>query len=877
MNGTTGVFTWTPTVTQAGSYPVTVTVSDGALTDTEGVTITVVNVNQPPVLSPIGPQTVNEGQPLTLSVSATDPDGDALIYTASPLPTGATFTSQTLSWTPTVTQAGSYPVTFSVSDGTLTDSESVTITVVNVNQPPVLSPVGNQTVNEGQLLSVTVSATDPDGDPLTYSASPLPSGATLNPVSGAFAWTPTFTQAGSYPLTVMVNDGDLTDTELVTITVVNVNRPPVLAPIGSQTVNEGQLLSVTVSATDPEGDPLTYTASPLPSGATFTGQTFSWTPTSTQAGTFLLTVTVSDGSLTDDETVSITVVDGSPQTVFHVNNQAACADTNPGTPQQPLCTIGRAVALAVAGDTITVHTGTYREGVKITKSNLTIQGAPGETPPTIKGSDIVAGWTKNSTTNTWTRVGPVPLGAVYPELDPFGGGAVCSHDRPLCRFPYQVFMDGQPQTLVGITTAVTPKLGEFVYIPAQFVNHQLVPGTNVWRLGTEPTGKTVEVSIRTRWIEGDGVANRVTVRGLQFRHSSGARTDAMTDGPRRPDNGRNLGQGWVFENNDIGFAGSKGLSIGGDYAVVRNNQIHDNGQMGLTSGDSGYGIAENNTFYRNNLGGWNNAWEAGAAKLVAVHDWKLLNNTVHDNPTYGLLCDILCKDVLFEGNRVYNNLGFGIMYEISTGCTIKDNIVYDNFGGSGAGIQLYSANNCTVEGNIVVRTRNSPNMLLLQDNGRLPYTINNVIRNNTVIGGTTTNALIAITDNDPTMDITTQNNSDQNKVYHVSPLPPEASWYRWGGTYNSPAALCAAQNQECNSTVLTAAQVQQILAANGIPLNPPGNGDLNGDDRITLADLRLLVQMLTGRLTPTAAADLTGDGQVSLADAQELVRILTSS
>ena len=75
--------------------------------------------------------------------------------------------------------------------------------------------------------------------------------------AGAFSWTPTFAQAGNYNVTITVTDNGspaASDFEIVTITVGNVNRPPVLAPIGAKTVNEGQLLTFTVTATDPDGE-----------------------------------------------------------------------------------------------------------------------------------------------------------------------------------------------------------------------------------------------------------------------------------------------------------------------------------------------------------------------------------------------------------------------------------------------------------------------------------------------------------------------------------------------------------------------------------------------------------------------------------------------
>src|SRR6185295_10233783 len=129
-----GRFSWTPTFTQAGSYLVRFIASDGSLTDTQNVTITVNNVNRKPVWTAIGNQSVNENQLLAFNVSATDPDSTIPTLSATPLPSGAVFTDSLnghgrFSWTPSFTQAGSYLVRFIASDGSLTDTQNVTITV----------------------------------------------------------------------------------------------------------------------------------------------------------------------------------------------------------------------------------------------------------------------------------------------------------------------------------------------------------------------------------------------------------------------------------------------------------------------------------------------------------------------------------------------------------------------------------------------------------------------------------------------------------------------------------------------------------------------------------------------------------------------------
>ncbi|MFZ5469810.1 MAG: Kelch repeat-containing protein [Myxococcota bacterium] len=273
--------------------------------------------NRAPVLSAIGNRTVVEGANLSFTVTATDPDGDALTFSASNLPSGATFNPATraFSWTPAVGQAGVYSVTISVSDGVLSDSETFSMTVTAApppNRPPVLDSIGNRTVVESSTLSFAATATDPDGDALTFSASNLPSGATFNPATRAFSWTPSVGQAGVYSVTISVSDGVLSDAETFSITVTAAppnNRPPVLGPIGERTVVEGATLTFVVTASDPDGDALTLSASPLPSGASFDPSTggFLWSPTAGQQGNHAVTFSVTDGVLTDSEVVTLRV------------------------------------------------------------------------------------------------------------------------------------------------------------------------------------------------------------------------------------------------------------------------------------------------------------------------------------------------------------------------------------------------------------------------------------------------------------------------------------------------------------------------------------------------------------------------------------------
>src|SRR5439155_6595791 len=214
---------------------------------------------------PIGNKSGNEGSVITFTASATDPNsGQTLAYSLDPgAPAGATINSSSgvFTWTPSEAQGpGVYSVTVRVTDsGTpaLTDFETITITANEVNLPPSLAFISDQTVSEGSMLSFAASATDGDlpAQALTFSVDPgAPSDVTINPTNGFFTWTPTEAQGpGTYGVTVRVTDNGSpaqSTAETFNITVTELNTAPVLAAIGNKRVTEGSTLSFTISATD---------------------------------------------------------------------------------------------------------------------------------------------------------------------------------------------------------------------------------------------------------------------------------------------------------------------------------------------------------------------------------------------------------------------------------------------------------------------------------------------------------------------------------------------------------------------------------------------------------------------------------------------------
>lgn len=290
--------------------------------------------NHAPTLTAIGPKTVDENTTLSFTVGATDPDGDALSYSMTgTLPAGAAFNPATrsFSWTPGYAEAGSYSATFTASDGMLWAQEIVAITVNNVNRSPSFTELGTQTVAENQPLSFGVTASDPDGDPITYGTSgTLPAGANFEPTTHSFSWTPDFTQAGNYSVTFTAADGGLTATQTVAITVTNVNRVPV-ANAAALAVTEDAAKTGTLTATDPDGDPLTFGLvagqGPLLGSVALTNTgtgSYTYTPNPNASGADSFTFEVSDGTLVSGPaTVTVTIaVVNDPPVLAAIGNRA---------------------------------------------------------------------------------------------------------------------------------------------------------------------------------------------------------------------------------------------------------------------------------------------------------------------------------------------------------------------------------------------------------------------------------------------------------------------------------------------------------------------------------------------------------------------------
>lgn len=236
--------------------------------------------NQPPVLAALSNVTLNEGQSQTINISATDGNNDPLTLTINSKPGFATFTpanngTATLQLAPSFTDAGVYQISIVANDGDATDTKSFSVTVSDVNRPPTVSaqPIGSPLEANspaGRQVSLAGTATDPDGDPISYQwfdgASRIATTATAT-VTLAF---------GSHSLTLRATDAkDASATTTPQTVVVQDTAPPVFANVPADvttaaTSASGAIVSFTLpTATDAVDGPVTVTADP-PSGSLFT-------------------------------------------------------------------------------------------------------------------------------------------------------------------------------------------------------------------------------------------------------------------------------------------------------------------------------------------------------------------------------------------------------------------------------------------------------------------------------------------------------------------------------------------------------------------------------------------------------------------------------
>lgn len=311
FNTRTGALTGTPAMSNVGSYSnIVVTVSDGEATTSVGpFSIQVRGPNNAaPTISGSPAAAVQVGQTYTFTPTGRDADSDALTYSIANRPVWATFSASNgrLTGTPTSAHVGSYPnIVITVSDGRA--SASLRAFAINVqaaqNGAPRISGSPATSVNAGTAYSFQPTASDPDNDILGFSIQNRPSWASFDTATGRLSGTPT--QAATHSnITISVSDGRAT-TALAAFSIrvnaasTGTNRAPTISGTPPTTVRIGSSYSFQPTASDPDGNALTYSIQNRPSWAQFNTSTgrLSGTPSASNAGAYAnIIITVSDGA-----------------------------------------------------------------------------------------------------------------------------------------------------------------------------------------------------------------------------------------------------------------------------------------------------------------------------------------------------------------------------------------------------------------------------------------------------------------------------------------------------------------------------------------------------------------------------------------------------
>ncbi len=448
-----------------GISTVTVTASDpDGLSAEQDISITVPN-RAPTVLDTIPSQTLLTGETLELDMESyfTDPDGDALSFAAASANTGVA-SAETASSTVTITgvSPGSARVTVTATDPAgISIQQAFAVTVPNW-QPYAVGTIPGQSVESGQTVTIDVSPffTDPDGQPLSYTAVSSNQGVATSTVDGS-AVTVAGVAAGTATITVTATDpGGLTAQHRFSVTVRAANAAPEVVstiPDLSLTVDEVRTWRGADHFRDPNGDPLTYAAGSSNAAvvlAVVSGAEFGVGAVS--VGSAVVTVTASDpGGLSAQISFRVTVQPGTQTEVVISGVEpgllvegAEARITGSGfsaTTTQNQVTIGGLAARVTAASPTTLSIVVpwsdclppRREELRVAVGSESDARTVGVTPRSQEDMELEPGWYRS------THAG---YGCVYLPADGSGGeyliGVVSSSEKP--------------SSLTGVTLTGTP-------------------------------------------------------------------------------------------------------------------------------------------------------------------------------------------------------------------------------------------------------------------------------------------------------------------------------------------------------------------------------------------------------------------------------------
>ncbi|NQV08569.1 VCBS repeat-containing protein, partial [Candidatus Woesearchaeota archaeon] len=178
----------------------------------------------------------------------------------------------------------------------------VMATTNNLNNAPFLETINNITIDETELIIIEANASDPDNDELFYSIND----SRFTQADNMFSWQTDYEDEGYYDVAVTISDGEYNSSQELTITINNLNRAPELSPIEDIIINETDVVTIITTGTDPDNDSLTYSIND--SRFNQTDNIFTWQTDYEGEGSYVFTITISDGYLNNSQEVEVTVL-----------------------------------------------------------------------------------------------------------------------------------------------------------------------------------------------------------------------------------------------------------------------------------------------------------------------------------------------------------------------------------------------------------------------------------------------------------------------------------------------------------------------------------------------------------------------------------------
>ena len=404
-----------------GTYSVTVSASDGRGGTVSSSFVWTVANPAPDAVNDVA--TTNEDTPVRIPVLANDvdPDGDPLTVTTASAGNGRVVINPdgSLQYTPNANFNGTDTIFYTISDGNGgTSSASVTVTVVSVNDTPVTVGLPNQNDGDSQNVSVPTAGafTDVDGTALSFAATGLPPGLTLNPVTGIISGTLAANASVAGPYVVVVTATDPSGASVTTSFVWTIQNAPPLANDDVAMTPEDAAVTVVVLAndSDPDADPLTITAATATNGSVVINgnNTLTFTPTPDFNGTATVTYTITDGD-GGVSTATLTV------TVGAVNDRPMSLPlANQANVDSEVITLNTGSFFADRdGDTLAFSATGLPAGLSINAAGVisgTIDRAASQPNGGVYSVTVTAtdgGGLSTSQTFTWRVTNPAPIAA----------------------------------------------------------------------------------------------------------------------------------------------------------------------------------------------------------------------------------------------------------------------------------------------------------------------------------------------------------------------------------------------------------------------------------------------------------------------------------